>query len=131
MNLEEVKKNYLDKSQEIYKSTKELAKDSYGMREILTNKKQRKAKEKLEIYYSWLNDIDSEYSKQFEIMGSVAEMQMRNGHLSVAERARNIFISSLSGYENAIANIEASTNFKITTILAMFAILVSIFGAIF
>ncbi|HAS8371842.1 TPA: hypothetical protein I7742_22650, partial [Vibrio vulnificus] len=115
---------------EILNATEALSKDKYGLVEIFTNKKLIEAKAQLSIFYSWLREFDAAYSGDFMLHGTIHELTMLNGNLSIVERARNMFVSSLDSYEKAIANIESSTNFKLTTSIALLALLVAVLGLV-
>ncbi|AIL70748.1 hypothetical protein VV93_v1c16600 [Vibrio vulnificus] len=130
MNIDEATKGYLAKSVYILNATEALSKDKYGLVEIFTNKKLIEAKAQLPIFYSWLREFDAAYSGDFMLHGTIHELTMLNGNLSIVERARNMFVSSLDSYEKAIANIESSTNFKLTTSIALLALLVAVLGLV-
>ncbi|HCE4574290.1 hypothetical protein P3719_23295 [Vibrio parahaemolyticus] len=130
MNLDEAKNGYLAKSIEILNATESLSKDKYGIFEIFTNKKLNDAKEQLSIYYSWLREFDATYSGEFMLHGTIPDITMLNGNLSIVERSRSMFVSSLNSYEKALANIESSTNFKLTTSIALIALLVAVLGLV-
>ncbi len=130
MNLDEAKKGYLEKSLDILNATESLSKDSYGILEIFTNTKLNDAKAQLSTYYSWLKEFDEAYSGDFMLHGHISDITRLNGNLSIVERARNMFVSSLDSYEKALANIESATNFKLTTSIALLALFVAALGLV-
>ena len=119
---------YITRSTQILDATEELSKQSYGLKEVFTNNQIKKAKAKLPEYYSWLKEYDEAYTSLLNMDGAISDLNMRNAKVSIMERARNVYVSSLQGYEKELANIEASTNFKLSTGIALIAVLVSVVG---
>ncbi|TOM78871.1 hypothetical protein [Vibrio parahaemolyticus] len=119
---------YITKSKDILDATEMLSKQSYGFKEVFTNDKLKKAKEKLPDYYNWLRKYDEAYTSLLSMEGALPDLNMRNAKVSIMERARNVYVLSLQGYEKELANIEASTNFKLSTGIALIAVLVSLVG---
>ncbi|EHR7861147.1 TPA: hypothetical protein NJ344_004635 [Vibrio parahaemolyticus] len=119
---------YITKSKDILDATEMLSKQSYGFKEVFTNDKLKKAKEKLPEYYNWLRKYDEAYTSLLSMEGALPDLNMRNAKVSIMERARNVYVLSLQGYEKELANIEASTNFKLSTGIALIAVLVSLVG---
>ncbi|OCH41420.1 hypothetical protein [Aliivibrio fischeri] len=119
---------YITRSKDILKATEILSKQTYGIREVFTSKQLKKAKSELSKYYEWLKVYDEAYIDLLKLDGALPDLNMRVAKVSIMECARNIFISSLQGYEKELSNIEASTNFKLTTGIALFAVLVSVFS---
>lgn len=128
MKLDEAKNGYLSRSLDILNATESLSKDKYGIFENFTNNKLNDAKKQLSLYYSWLREFDAAYSGEFMFHGTIPDITMLNGNLSIVERSRSMFVSSLNSYEKALANIESSTNFKLTTSIALLALLVAVLG---
>ncbi|MUI53152.1 hypothetical protein [Aliivibrio fischeri] len=119
---------YITRSNEILDATELLSKQSYGLKEVFTNDHLKKAKAKLPEFYRWLKEYDEAYTSLLSMDGAIPDLNMRNAKVSIMERARNIYVLSLQGYEKELANIEASTNFKLSTGIALFAVLVSVVG---
>ncbi|HAS6327681.1 hypothetical protein ABRZ80_22625 [Vibrio vulnificus] len=119
---------YITKSKDILDATEILSKQSYGFKEIFSNEQLKKAKAKLPEYYSWLREYDDAYTSLLSMEGALPDLNMRNAKVSIMERARNVYVLSLQGYEKELANIESSTNFKLSTGIALIAVLVSLVG---
>ncbi|MEZ9233830.1 hypothetical protein AB4259_22520 [Vibrio amylolyticus] len=119
---------YITKSKDILDATEMLSKQSYGFKEIFSNEQLKKAKVKLPEYYSWLREYDDAYTSLLNMEGALPDLNMRNAKVSIMERARNVYVLSLQGYEKELANIESSTNFKLSTGIALIAVLVSLVG---
>ncbi|HHX8306438.1 TPA: hypothetical protein ACVOZG_004589 [Vibrio diabolicus] len=119
---------YITRSTEILDATEALSKQSYGLTEVFTNDQLKKAKAKLPEYYRWLKEFDEAYTSLLNMDGAISDLNMRNAKVSIMERAINVYVSSLQGYEKELANIEASTNFKLSTGIALLAVLVSVVG---
>ena len=129
MNLDEVHNSYLEKSKLINNATENLSSDSYGLIEIFRKKKLKDGKEKLKLYYSWLQEYDDVYAGELVLFDTNTQVYLAN--LSIVERARNVFTSSLRGYEKALSNIEASTNFHLTTTIALASFAIAVLGIVF
>ena len=119
---------YVTRSNQILEATEVLSKQNYGLTEIFTNKQLKQAKANLPQYYEWLKECDEVYTSLLSMNGAIPDLNMKNAKLSIMERARNIYVLSLQGYEKELANIQASTNFKLSTGIAMIAVLVSVIG---
>ena len=128
--LETAKKNYIKTGQEILKATESLSAQSYGILEIITKSKLRKGKEKLTGYYLLLKEYDDVYTSELEINGTTFDIELKLARLKICESARLIFTSSLGGYERELSNIESSINFKLTTGIAMIALVFSLAGVL-
>lgn len=128
LELSVAKNFYISRSNQIIEATKVLSKDSYGIKDIFIKSKLLKAKQELEKYYGWLNEYDEAYTENLILGGAIPDLNMRNAKLSVVEKARGLFVSSLSSYEKELSNIEASINFKISTTIAFLAFLISVIG---
>lgn len=126
MNLGKVVEAYLEKSKIIFKETEKLSLESDKFNGTQRNKKLKEAKRNLTTYYSWLQELDKEYTGDLLIPGTPNNMFI----FSVVERARNVFMSSLNGYEKSLANIEANINFRKTTFIAIIALIVSMVGSL-
>ena len=119
---------YITRSKDILDATETLSKQSYGLKEIFTNAQLKKAKARLPEYYNWLKECDDSYTSLLNMDGAIPDLNMRNARVSIMERARNVYVLTLQGYERELANIEASTNFKLSTGIALIAVLVSVVG---
>lgn len=128
MTLEDIKNSYIERSQEIFDATEKLSTDSYGFIEVFTQKKLKLGKADLKDYYIWLKEYDEAYTKNLTLNGTIGDLNMKNAKLNIIERSRAVFLSSLNGYERELSNIEASTNFKLSTGIAITAIVISIAG---
>ncbi len=128
MTLEEAKNSYIESSRTIFDATERLSSESYGIAEIFSKTKLKQGKAKLKGYYAWLKEYDEAYTENLTLGGTIGDLNMKNAKLSVVERSRSVFLSSLNGYEKELSNIEASTNFKLSTGIAIVAIVISMFG---
>lgn len=128
MDLLEAKNSYIERSRQIFDTTEKLSKESYGLTEIFTKKKLKIAKGKLSNYYNWLKEYDAAYSENLILEGALYDLNIRNAKLKVLESSRLLFLSSLNGYEKELSNIEGSTNFKLSTGIAVAATIISIIG---
>ncbi len=61
--------------------------------------------------------------------GTVAYAQLDSARISMVTEARAIYVSNLSNYEKEISNVANNINFKITTTIAVVALIVSMLGA--
>lgn len=129
-NLDELRIMYAEKSQMILEATREVATDSYGFLQIFTKTKLSRAKLKLNEYYDWLTKYDEVYSKNLITVGTRADVTVKDLSLKMVDRSRELFISSLRGYENELSNVESSLNFQLTTSIALLAILFSVIGLV-
>ena len=130
MELDTAKNYYITRSKQIIDATESMAKDSYGIIEQFKRNKVTKYKEKLTEYYNWLREYDAVYSAHLSISGTINELQIKQSQAIIVEQARNLFISSLRNYENEISNIENSLNFRLTTGIAIIAMVISVLGLI-
>ena len=128
MNLETAKDYYIIGSREIIDANELMAKDSYGVADMITRKKINGYKSKLGNYYDWLREYDEAYSESLSINGTVNDLQMKQTKAAIAGQARSLFVASLRGYESEIRNVEASLNFRLTTSIAIIAIVTSVIG---
>jgi hypothetical protein len=128
MNLGTAKNYYITRSRMIFSATEALSQDHYGMFEVFSSRKLKKAKYRLGEYYVWLEESDAVYTDHLDMSGAISDLNIRNAQLGVVERARDVFLSSLNGYEKELSNIQACTNFKISTCLALFAVVIAIAG---
>ncbi|MGX5915104.1 hypothetical protein ACR0ST_10265 [Aliidiomarina sp. Khilg15.8] len=128
LTLEEAKNSYIKRSREIFDETERLSSESYGIAEIFTKSKLMQGKAKLKDYYACLKECDEAYAQFFTLGGAIGDLNMKNAKLAVVERSRSVFLSSLNGYERELSNIEASTNFKLSTGIAIVAVVISMFG---
>jgi len=125
MDLNTAKNLYITRSRQIINANESMAKDSYGFMEMITKSKLKRHKEKLGDFYAWLRECDEAYSKNISVSGSINDLLMKQAKLGIAEKARGVFISSLNSYEKELSNIEGNINFKLTTSMAVLAIVVS------
>lgn len=126
MDLETAKNYYITRSRQIIDANESMARDSYGLLEMIAKTKLNRHKDRLGEFYGWLREYDEAYSENISISGSINEVLMKQGKLGIAEKAREIFISSLNSYEKELSNIEGNINFKLTTSIAVLAIIVSV-----
>lgn len=128
MTPDEIKSCYARSSTKILDSTKTLATDSYGMLEVFTGAKIGNAKKQLIDYYTTLGKLDDAYSECLQMTGSLNDLMMKNAKLATIERSRVIFMHSLDCFQRELSNVETSLNFKISTTMALVAIIFSIVG---
>lgn len=127
MQLLTAKNYYITRSRQIIDDTEKLSIDSYGFREIFTRTKLRKHKSRLAQYYDWLREYDEAYSKELSIDVKYEDLKIIQARAEVVRQARELFVSSLSHFESELSNIESSHNFRLTTSIAILALVVSIF----
>ena len=128
MTPDELKSCYARSGAKILDSTKGLATDSYGMWEVLTRAKIGYAKKQLIDYYTTLGELDDAYSECLQMTGSLNDLMMKNAKLAIVERSRVIYIDSLDSFQRELSNVETTLNFKISTTMALVALILSSVG---
>ena len=124
--MEKLKNNYIKKGQDILSRNESLATESFGFFESFTRTKLKRFKGNIAEYYTNLGALDSYYTSLFKTSGAINDLNMLNAQLQVISKAREMYTSALSAYEKELANIEGSLNFRLTTIIAIVAIIVSV-----
>ena len=117
---------YISYSRNIIDANEEMAKDRYGISEMFTRSKLSKYKNKLGEYYTWLRECDDVYSASLAPSTNVNDARLQQSTLDVVEKARAMFIFSLNSYEKELSNVEGNMNFRLTTSIAILAIIISI-----
>lgn len=97
MNFETAKNYYITRSRQVINANEALAKESFGLFEIITRTKLKAYKSKLSSYYDWLREYDDTYGESLSVQGTINELQMRQAKVAIAANARNFLVSSIGG----------------------------------
>jgi len=130
INLDGTKAYYISKSNQIIEANEKMALDNYGFIEMFTQSKLKGYKNRLREFYEWLRESDEAYAQNMRIPISINEILMVNGQLGIVQNARDLFVSSLNSYEKEVSNIEGNINFRLTTFIAILAIIISVVAII-
>lgn len=128
--LDEVKDSYIAGSQKIVDASEELANDSFGFIEIFSKKKLKIHQGKVSKFYGWLREYDAKFSGRLSTQGGISTMQMRQAQVAIVSEARSLFVSSLSAFERELSDKEQTVNFRLSTTIALVAIVVSVVGIV-
>lgn len=128
MDLETAKTSYITRSRQVIDANEAMARESYGLVEVFSRTKMNGYKAKLGGYYDWLREYDEAYAETLSIHGTINDLQVKQAKAAIAAHARNLFVSSIGNYEKELSNIESSLNFRLTTSIAIIALLVSAIG---
>jgi len=95
---------------------------------IFCRKELKSLKQQIPALLSRLQELDKEYSAKFKTSRAINDLNMLNAQLAIVDKARNMAMSSLSNAEKAYKGTESSLNFRLTTVIAITAIVISIVG---
>jgi hypothetical protein len=126
--MHEIKDHYLALREEVVVNSCEMSGRSVGFFNSFKHSYFQKHRAYLSAHYQRLNDIDTEFNRHFRMPGTVPDLNMLTMQLEVVSRARNLATDSLSAYETQVSNGEGGVNFRISTAIALFALVVSIVG---
>ena len=76
-----------------------------------------------------LNDVDQRIRPHTRMPGDYNSIQMVSGKLSVTFSIRNVVLTTLDETQKMLNSHEAQAGFKLSTNIALFAIVVSVLGA--
>jgi hypothetical protein len=124
---------YLNGANEVKSSTENLSLCKRKFFHIFTKKPISNSPSDIRKFYSLLKDADSKYSVLIKVppnklqpaYGVDGDIKLLSYRLDIVSNARDVFVSSLSGYEKEVSNIENVLNFRLTTTIAVFAIILS------
>ncbi|PSV49802.1 hypothetical protein [Photobacterium indicum] len=135
--LNELVSFYFDKAREIKSATERLTSTERTFKDIFTKQQVKQTQEKITTYYKWLNEADDKYLKHLVIKrvtyspaAGPTEMERQAAEITVVSKAREMFIQSLSSFEKDITEVESTLNFRLTTTLAVLAIIISALGGV-
>jgi hypothetical protein len=77
-----------------------------------------------------LNNLDQRIRPHTEIPSDINSIQMVSGKLSVTFSIRNVVLTTLDEAQKMLSSHEAQAGFKLSTNIALFAIVVSVFVAV-
>ncbi len=124
---------YITKSQEIKSASERLTSKERTLVDMFSKQSVKKAQSRIPEFYAWLYEGDESYSKHFLIKrasfppaAGPTETERLAAELSVVSKSREIFVQSLSNFERGITEVEGALNFRLTTMLAILAIAVSL-----
>ncbi|MDZ4261981.1 MAG: hypothetical protein U1B30_06585 [Pseudomonadota bacterium] len=128
MDLNTAKNFYFTRSDMLNRKHEELATTSFGFTEIFTRKNVTKYRSVLKQYYTWLYEYDEVLSKNMSLNDDNNELQPRTARANMVIISRSVYISSIESYEKELSNIESNLNFRLTTAIAVLALVFSAVG---
>ncbi|HEH9428780.1 TPA: hypothetical protein SIA29_003964 [Aeromonas sobria] len=124
---------YITKSQEIKSASERLTSKERTLVDMFSKQSVKKAQSRIPEFYTWLDEADGNYSKHLLIKRAAlppasgpTETERLAAELSVVSKSREIFVQSLSNFERGVTEVEGVLNFRLTTMLAILAIAVSL-----
>jgi len=128
--MDELVNNYVKLCDKVTNQNLSLATNSFGLYVVFTRRKMTIYRDKLPGYYEEMKSLDVIYSNKFQITGALNDLNYLSSQLAIVSRAREMAISALSNYEKELSNIESALNFRLTTTIAVTAIVISIISPV-
>jgi len=126
MDLNTTKNYYFTRSEMLNKKHEELVTTTFSIRDIFDRKRISEYRGLIRQYYMWLHEYDTVLSENLSLSGENYELQPRAVKAEMTLIARSVYVSSIESYEKELSNIESSMNFRLTTIIALFALVLSV-----
>ena len=119
--------NYNKVSEEAFSRNQQLATEKIGLINLILSKNIKEYKHAISAQYDKLKLLDNDYYNHFTTQGTINDLKLLNNQLDMVARSRDIAITSLVNFEKSIVAHDNNLNFKLTTIIAITALLFSIF----
>ena len=119
--------NYNKVSEEAFSRNQQLATEKTGLINLIISKNIKEYKHAISAQYDKLKLLDNDYYNYFTTQGTINDLKLLNNQLDMVARSRDIAITSLVNFEKSIVAHDNNLNFKLTTIIAITALLFSIF----
>lgn len=126
--MDEVIEGYVSISNDAVSLNKEIDEAEFGFNNIFCRGELKSFKAQIPPLLARLQENDANYSGKFKSTGAINDLNMLNAQLAVVDKARNMAMSSLANTESCYKDTESSLNFRLTTVIAITAIVISIAG---
>ncbi|RJG09742.1 hypothetical protein D3879_16880 [Pseudomonas cavernicola] len=124
--MEDLIKNYTASASIVLQDNEALAAASSGLREIFSRSVINEHKEKVRNHFQILLKLDEQYTKHLSPQGTINELSMKSAQIQILSQARSMFVGAIKNYESSLTELEGQFQFKVSTTLAIVAILISI-----
>lgn len=128
MELSTAKNFYFTRADMLNKKHEELATTAFGFKDVFRRTRVVQFRAALKQYYEWLHEYDSALSENISLEGENYELQSRAARAQMTSIARSVYVSSIESYEKELSNVETALNFRLTTAIAVVALVVSLAG---
>lgn len=126
--MEDVKRDFIKAAKSVTEDNALLAKATLGVVEMLYKKSTAEHKLKIEQHFQILIEIDDRYANLLNAGGALNDISLRNAQIQIVTFARSMFVGAILDYGSSITAYEGQVQFRINTVMALVALVVSILG---